>query len=267
MVSKRSFRTDLRYLDELAGRQSPVHGLHPLAHLLTALAFLIAVTSCARDAISQLLPFLLYPVLLFTLGDLPVKPIMMRVLLAEPLLVGIGLLNPLFDRQPWLAGNLQIAHGWLVLAAIIFKGSLTVTAALLLIAVTGMVRIASALSLLRFPRLLVTVLLLIYRYIAVLTGETARTGRAYSLRAPGHPGVRFTAWGSLAGQLLLRSLDRSERIYQAMVLRGYNGTFPAGAPGRLTWIDGAWFISWTAFFIAARLHNLPLLLGTLVTGA
>ena len=48
---------------------------------------------------------------------------------------------------------------------------------------------------------------------------------AYHLRAPGQRGIRVDAWGSFLGQLILRSMDRSQMIYQAMCLRGFTGKY------------------------------------------
>ena len=42
---------------------------------------------------------------------------------------------------------------------------------------------------------------------------------AYALRAPGEKGIHFRAWGSLLGQLLLRSVDRAQLVYESMLLR------------------------------------------------
>ncbi len=48
---------------------------------------------------------------------------------------------------------------------------------------------------------------------------------AYSLRAPGQKGVHISAWGSFLGQLLLRSMDRAEELFNSMQLRGFDGAF------------------------------------------
>ena len=255
-----------QHLEELARQKSWIHSLHPLTKLWVTLTILVTATSFARDAISSLLPLLLYPVLVFTLADIPARLILKRLLLVEPLIIGIGLLNPVLDRQVSLIGTLAISHGWLTLASIILKSSLTILAALLLVATTDLSQLAGALRLMRIPRLMVTLLILIYRYLSVLAGEAARTLRAYALRAPGHPGVRIAAWGSLAGMLLLRSFDRAERLYQAMQLRGFSGDFPLGAAGRLSWKDAAWLAGWLGLCLLARSTDLPAALGNLITG-
>lgn len=258
---------DLHRLDEIARRQSPVHRLHPLSKLGVTLVFLVLVTSCAPDTVTGLFPFLLYPVLVLTLADLPASLFFRRLLVVEPLILWIGLLNPLFDRQVVMLGTLVIAHGWLTLISILLKGSLTVLAVLLLLAVTGLDKIAGALRSLHVPRLFVTIFLLVFRYLSVLGEETTRIQRAYALRAPGHPGIRPQAWGSLAGQLLLRSFDRAERVYQAMALRGFTGDYPLGGTRRLSWPDAAWFCGWIGYFLLARFANLPQILGSIIIGA
>ena len=54
--------------------------------------------------------------------------------------------------------------------------------------------------------------------------------QAYALRAPKQKGVHFKVWGSLAGQLLLRSIDRANNLYASMLLRGYQGEYYYGGP-------------------------------------
>ena len=49
--------------------------------------------------------------------------------------------------------------------------------------------------------------------------------QAYRLRAPGQKGIHAGAWGSFAGLLLLRSIDRAQIVYESMCLRGYQGEF------------------------------------------
>ena len=48
---------------------------------------------------------------------------------------------------------------------------------------------------------------------------------AYSLRAPGQTGLHYKVWGTMVGQLLLRSMDRAQIVYDSMMLRGYQGEF------------------------------------------
>ena len=51
-----------------------------------------------KISIITLLVLILYPVVVISLADIPVLPILKRVLLIEPLIIGIGIFNPLFDN-------------------------------------------------------------------------------------------------------------------------------------------------------------------------
>jgi len=96
----------------------------------------------------------------------------------------------------------------------------------------------------------------------VLVDEVARTTRAYRLRAAGRTGIAPSAWGPLAGQVLLRTFDRAERVYQAMRLRGFDGDPHAGGPPRrIAARDVAFVLAWLAYFALARFVDLPGLLG------
>lgn len=257
---------NMRLLEDLARKDTAVHKLHPLSKLLTTVVYLAVVISFGRAEIGALLPFVFYPLLVFVLGDLPPWPILKRILYVEPFIIGIGILNPILDQQTVLLGTLAISRGWLTFASLFLKSGLTVTAALLLISTTGMDKLGSALRLLKVPRLFVLQLLLTYRYISVLLEEAARLLRAYSLRAPMQKGVAPSAWGSLAGQLLLRTFDRAQRVYQAMVLRGFEGEYRMGADAAFKLHDLIYMLCWTAFFIFARVYNLPQWLGSILTG-
>lgn len=257
---------NLRLLDDLARLDSSIHRIHPLIKLMTTIIYLVVVVSFGKYEILGLLPLLFYPVVIIALAELPLWPIVKRILWVEPLIIGIGILNPWFDQQVFTVGGLVLSKGWLTFLAICCKGGLTVTAAILLIATTGMDGVAAALRLLRVPRVFVLQLLLTYRYVAVLSGEVGRVLVAYSLRAPRDQGIRWPVLGSLIGQVLLRTFDRAERIYQAMCLRGFAGEYHTGRhPGIRLW-DIAYGGGWVLFFGLARAYNLPLLIGVWLTG-
>lgn len=116
------------------------------------------------------------------------------------------------------------------------------------------------------PKAFVLQLLLTYRYISVLIEEVYRMQRAYALRAPGQRGIHYKAWGSFAGQLLLRTFDRAQRVYQAMNLRGFQGEYHSGKLQGFTGGDLTYVLLWSLFFILGRIYNIPLLLGALFGG-
>lgn len=257
---------NIRLLDDLARKETHIHRLHPLAKLLTTIVYLTVVVSFGRYEIISLIPFAFYPVLIFAFAELPVAPILKRILLVEPIIIGIGILNPLFDNYTVMLGGIAVSRGWFTFLSIFIKSSLTVAAGILLIATTGMDKLAAALRMLRIPKIFVLQLLLTYRYISVLLEEVSRMQRAYSLRAPGQKGIHRSTWGSFAGQLILRTFERAQRVYESMSLRGFIGEYNTGAIAKPSFKDFAYLAGWSLFFVTARIYNIPMLIGSLVVG-
>jgi cobalt/nickel transport system permease protein len=213
------------------------------------------------------LPFILYPVVIIALAEIPLLPIFKRMLLVAPLAVGIGVFNPFIDHSVvFILNGFYLSGGWLSFFSILIKFILTVLAAFIIIATTGMDRIASALRMLRVPRIFVLQLLLTYRYVSVLMEEVVRTMRAYSLRDPFHKGIHPGVWGSLAGNLLLRTYDRAQRLYRAMVQRGFQGEYNTGSNRSIRMKDMLYLCGWVLFFLSARYCNIPAYIGSLITG-
>lgn len=256
----------MRLLEELARKETTIHRLHPLIKLLTTFVYLTVVVSFERYEIASLLPFIFYPVIIFALAELPAVPILKRILFVEPLIIGIGILNPVFDNYTVILGGIAISRGWVTFLSIFIKCGLTVTVSILLIATTGMDKLAAAMRMLRIPKIFVLQLLLTYRYISVLIEEVSRMLRAYSLRAPRQKGIEFNAWGSFAGQLLLRTFDRAQRVYESMSMRGFTGEYNTGDISKVSFKDLAYLTAWSLFFIIARIYNIPTLIGSLLTG-
>ena len=147
----------------------------------------------------------------------------------------MGLLNPIFDRQiVTQIGTLAVSGGVVSMLTLVMKGVFCLLASFLLMATTTIEEICRALRQLHLPKTITSLLLLTFRYIGVLLSEVSVMQEAYSLRAPGQKGVHISAWGSFLGQLLLRSMDRAEALYESMELRGFCGDFSyAVRPQRL----------------------------------
>ena len=256
---------ELGEMDDLAAGNTPAHRLHPLAKLLTTVACIVAVVSFQKYALTGLAPMVVYPVALFQLSGIPVGTCFRKLRVALPLVLAVGLLNPIFDRTPALIlGNVTVTGGVLSMLTLMLKGVLCLTASFLLMATTPVDCLCAALRKLRLPSMLVTLLLLTYRYVGVMTREVGVMTDAYRLRAPGQRGVHISAWGSFLGQLMLRSMDRAEALYASMRLRGFSGAFyyadvrPFGAG------DALWVLGWAAAFALIRWVNVAQLLGGLV---
>jgi cobalt/nickel transport system permease protein len=258
---------DFKRLDLLATRESAIHRLDPRAKVLTTLVYILCVVSFGRYELAAMLPFLLYPVVLLALADLPAGYIARKVLVVIPFAVMVGLFNPFFDRQVLMQlGGLDIWGGWVSCASIVVRALLTASAAIVLVAVTGFPAICESLERLGMPRVFAVQLLFLHRYIFVLTDEGGRVARARQLRSCGRKGEGLRHFGPLVGHLLLRTWERAERIHMAMLARGFSGEIHARRQGRFGGRELRFLLGWSLLFIILRRYNLPQLLGLLLTG-
>ena len=253
---------ELGEMDALAARDTPVHRLHPLSKLLVTLGYIVTVVSFNKYDLTGLIVMVLYPILLFQLSGIPVSTCFRKLRIVLPLVMAVGLLNPFFDRVPAFAiGGIVVTGGVLSMLTLMMKGIFCLMASFLLIATTGIDSLCAALRILRVPSMIVTLLLLTYRYVGVMTEELAIMTDAYHLRAPGQKGIHHSAWGSFLGQLLLRSMDRAEELYASMRLRGFHGEFQYAPVPAFSMRDGLWLICWIAVLILFRWVHVAQLIG------
>lgn len=254
-------------MDLLSYRETPLHRLDPRAKLVATAAFLVAVVSFGKYEISMLLPFTIYPVYLLTSGNLPVNYILKKVLYISPFALMIGIFNPLFDHAVvvTIAGT-GISGGWISFLSIMVRFLLTVTSVLALIGCTGFHSICFAMNRLGAPKAFTVQLLFLYRYIFVLAEEAARMVRARNLRSFNGRGRGIRVYGPIVGNLLLRTMDRAQRIHRAMVCRGFDGNIRLLKRYSFGWRETLFLVFWISVFILFRTVNIPQLAGTLIIG-
>jgi cobalt/nickel transport system permease protein len=257
---------DIGHMDTLASQQTFIHRLDPRAKLITTLVFITTVVSFDKYDISALFPFFIYPVFLCAVGNVPPLYLLKKLILVSPFVIMIGIFNPLIDREILVRlGDMGIAGGWISFASILIRFVLTVGAALTLIAVTGFYAVCAGLEKLGTPKVFVVQLMFLYRYLFVLVDEASRMVRARSLRALGDGGAGIKTYGSLVGHLLLRSMDRAQRIYLAMCCRGFDGHIRIMKPLKFGLIEIGFICGWSALFIILRFYNIPMAMGGAVT--
>jgi len=113
-------------------------------------------------------------------------------------------------------------NGFVIFLSILIKSTLCLFTMILLSNTTPFSEILSLFRKIGVPTLLITVLALTYRYFFVLIDEAARLRRARNSRMfVIHRSRIWLSLTSLLGQLFIRSTERSERIYTAMISRGW----------------------------------------------
>lgn len=256
---------EFRQMDELSVRSSPIHSLNSLGKFLITVYYIIMVVSLDKYELNRLFMLLIYPLLMFMISDTSVKLFFIKMRYVLPLVMAVGIINPFLDKTPML--NL---HGFIITGGIIsmltlmIKGVCCVMASFALIATTRFDDIAAALRRIHVPEIIVTLMLLTYRYISVMMDELSVMTMAYKLRAPGQKGIHYSAWGSFLGQLFLRSMDRAEELYQAMIIRGYDGKFRHAKKERWKVGDLVFVATTVVVIFVIRKYDIGVLLGELV---
>ena len=123
---------------------------------------------------------------------------------------------------------------------------------IILLSLIGFSGFCTALVKLRLPNAMITQLILMHRYSFLLRDEVRRLRCAHALRSGGNRGISIREFGSMAGNLLLRTFDRAEIIHQAMMCRGFNGTMPAARISCWKITDIIYIIIWTFILLMLR---------------
>ncbi len=255
---------ELQSIDATAKQNRWMNQIHPLVKLILTIYYIVLTVSFHKYDVEGLLGMCIYPMVVFIIGDLKWKDALYRLRIVLPLVCIVGIFNPFFDHRVVATfGSVQVWGGVCSMITLMLKGILTVFASYILIATTSIEGICYAFRLLHVPKIMVTQFLLIYRYITLLLTETKRITQAYALRAPGQKGIHYKVWGSLVGQLLLRSMDRADDVYESMCLRGFNGEFPFGKPKKSGGGDVAYFIFWVIVLFIVRTYPVFRLVGGL----
>ncbi len=211
---------------------TPVHRLDPRTKLILAVSFAVLVVSTPP---ARLAAFVGYAGLLSwaaALAGIPLAAVAMRAAAVLPFSVLAALWLPFLHEGPVVAlwggaVRLSVPGLWL-LSGVVMKSFLGAGAAVLLATTTPLHELAGGLRKLGVPVILVDTLTLTHRYLFVLLEEATRLRRAAAARGyrPRWLGQALLI-GRLIGQLFLRSYERAERVYDAMVQRGYRGQMPA----------------------------------------
>lgn len=164
-----------------------------------------------------------------------------------------------FQIGPW---TLTATDAGLVrFSSILIRSWLSVLAAIWLTATTSFPDLMHALRHLHVPQILVSIISFMYRYLFVLADEAGRLLRAREARSARLPGQKSggSLWwqakvaGGMIGQLFLRSFERSDRVYNAMLARGYRGELLTMNPHKMSEQDWWTGLTAVAFILLVQL--------------
>ena len=241
-----------------------LNNINPIVKIFVTVLYLLVVVSFEKQNLWGLFSMILYPAILFLAADISLKDALRRLKIILPLIIFMAILNPIFDRQ--VVGEIfgiKITSGFISMLTLILKGFFTVFATYILILTTSLEKICYSLKAFHFPEILITIILIEIRFIPMLLGETKKVTQAYSLRAPGQKGIHFRVWGSLAGSILVRSVDRANEIYDSMCLRGYSSKFFTNEKMKFRFSDFAFLAVASLLIITFRIYPVFSIIGNL----
>jgi cobalt/nickel transport system permease protein len=219
------------FLDQYSEGHSIIHRLDPRAKFTGMLVFILGVV---LTPVAYWLSFVCYLVLLLILIGLSRVSFMYllkRSLVAFPFMVMIALYIPFFKSgevfytiQLWSWHISLTLTGLELMGTLLAKACLSVMGITILMATTSMSDLLKGLEKLKCPQLLIMLLSFMYRYLFVLSDEAMRLKQARDSRHfGGNALLSIRTAGHMAGSLFVRSYERGERIYSAMLSRGFDG--------------------------------------------
>ena len=253
--------------DRYRAGDSPLHRLEARVKLLAALAFIFAATLVPAG---QWMAFGLLAALLavaVAAGRLPPLLVLRRSALALPfMLVALPLLftksGEVLFTVPAVFWHWHATDaGLTALCGVLTRSLLSVAAAVVLTATTPSFDLLRALHGIGVPRIIVMTVSFMYRYLSVIGEEAVRLLRARdcrSVRVDRRSGGsllwRSQVAGNMVGTLFLRSYERSERVFDAMTARGYDGELRGLAAQTMKAVDWALLLTVAVLLIGIEVY-------------
>ena len=238
------------FLDQYSTLESPVHQLDARAKIIAFLALIVISVSTPPEAWTAFLGYGTFLAVMAMASCLPLGYVFRRAWIVVPFVVMVAIFIP-FMKTGGAPGMSR--SGLMVFWNVAAKAGVAIFSVILLSSTTPFPSLMRGFERLKAPRVMVMVASFAYRYIFVLVDEAERMERARNSRCYGGRWLwQARVVGQMIGTLFLRSYERSERVYVAMVSRGFDGKFAAPGGARMAAGDYAFVAASVGFFAALR---------------
>lgn len=224
---------DVMDVEKSSSLSSPVHKWDPRIRLVSTV-LLIFTAVMVKSIVSMLFLFFII-IVLGLFSRLPARSYLGRATFFVPFFAGIIALpllfitpgTPVFSLQLETYRFLITREGVAVAFHFVFRVWLCVAATILLLLTTDFTRLIRGLEKFKIPRAFTMMLSMTYRYIFLTIDELLRMLRAREARTFGKLGTLRSAKlvGGVISTSIGRSYERGERVYDAMLARGFDGSF------------------------------------------
>ena len=214
--------------EQFAIGDSLIHRLDPRIRVVLTVLYAFVIALAYQFVV--LTAALILSSILIALSRVSIKAVFKRMLMVNALILLLWVVLPFTFNGKMLTriGSFAIYHPGVVLAAqITLKSNAILLAFIALIATMSLATLGHALHRLGVPGKMVHLLLMTYRYLFVIELEYLRLMRASKIRGfrPGTNVNTYRTYSYVIGMLFVRAAARAERVYQAMLCRGFNGKF------------------------------------------
>ncbi len=224
------------FLDKYSTLKSPIHSLNPKSKIIVL--FLLLIISVSTKPTS-FLAFGIYALVVFSLialSKVPFKYVIKKSLVVIPFVVMVAIFIP-FLKKDAVGGGISFGFGGadtisvsysglIIFFNILIKSYIGVLTVILLSSTTSFTKLLKGFEELKAPKFMIMLASFTYRYLFVLADEVIKMKRARDSRCFGGKWLwHAKTIGHMIGSLFLRSYERAERVYIAMISRGYEGEF------------------------------------------
>lgn len=244
------------FIDKYSILDSMLHRLDPRIKLLLSFLFLILISASQNTRLFFL--YLAVVIVLMFISKVPFHFYFKKLVIVTPLALIFSIfiyLSYLMEHK--LNFSVETFSRYYpvldLIALLILKIYLSVLVITILVSCTRFDALLWGLRKYKLPLIVTILSKLVYTYIFVFIDELHRIQRAYKSRAPELRVSRAKVYGNIAAGIFLRSLERSDLIYKAMISRGFSGDFPEADSHRLKFIDFMAVLTFLSMAIAARL--------------
>lgn len=230
-------------LESVAAADSPVHRLDPRVKIVGLIGLVVVSVTMPPGAWYALAAVGAILLVLVAVARLPPAHVARRMNVEIPFLVAAAILP--FTAEDGVRLGITVAA----------KITIGVLAMIVLSSTTPFPWLLRGFEALRAPRMILAIVSFMWRYLHVLGSEAARMKTAREARGYSPSWIwQAASSGPLIATLFLRALERGERVYLAMLSRGYAGNIPAGLslPLVLRWSDAAFLTGLAALLAGVR---------------
>jgi cobalt/nickel transport system permease protein len=222
------------FIDQYSDLNSFIHRLDPRTKLLACPAFILLVVLTPAGNWKLFIFYLCVIAILILVSRLPLLYVLKRSLIIFPFVLMVAVFIPFFKQgQAVWSYAIGVWHisvtyeGLLVLANVLIKSWLSMLSLILLSSSTRMADLLEGMKQLGTPKIFILIISFMYRYLFILADQVIRMSQARDSRNfGGSRSHQFRTLGNMIGTLFIRSYERGERVYAAMLARGYNGEMP-----------------------------------------